>query len=183
MCRSCLPGSCETAAIFIRIFANRSRDGLPPRTRTFPSGFGSSGPSFWTTGGPIPGGGCGPPNVMRRQPRTRNVVGSRTKPSRVSRHVSSFVPGRGWGSRFRQYAERRPRPVSPIDACGHLKLAIGEEDVWHRVRELLQNPEVSSRHAETLTGHLELALSLGEALSANITETPATFGISVGRWR
>ncbi|MCY4319426.1 MAG: SIR2 family protein [Alphaproteobacteria bacterium] len=56
----------------------------------------------------------------------------------------------------------RPRPVSPIDACGHLKLAIGDEDVWHRVRELLQDPEVISRRAETLTGHLELALSLGK---------------------
>ncbi len=71
-------------------------------------------------------------------------------------------PGPRLGLAFRQYSERRPRPVSPIDACGHLKLAIGEEDVWHRVRELLQDPEVISRHAETLTGHLELALSLGE---------------------
>ena len=52
--------------------------------------------------------------------------------------------------------------MSPIDTCGHLELAIGEEDVWHRVRELLQDPEVNSRHAETLTGQLELALSLSE---------------------
>ena len=71
-------------------------------------------------------------------------------------------PGPPRGLAFRQYSERRPRPLSPIDACGHLKLAIGNEDVWHRVRELLQDPDVISRHAETLTGHLELALSLGE---------------------
>ncbi|MXY39709.1 MAG: hypothetical protein F4Y62_07920 [Rhodospirillaceae bacterium] len=71
-------------------------------------------------------------------------------------------PGPSPGLAFRQYSERRPRPVSPIDACGHLKLAIGNEDVWHRIRELLQDPDVISRHAETLTGHLELALSLGE---------------------
>ena len=30
---------------------------------------------------------------------------------------------------------------------------------------------------------LEVGDSLREALSANITERPATFGISVGRWR
>ena len=71
-------------------------------------------------------------------------------------------PGPPRGLAFRQYSERRPRPLSPIDACGHLKLAIGDEHVWHRVRELLQDPHVISRHAETLTGHLELALSLGE---------------------
>ena len=71
-------------------------------------------------------------------------------------------PGPRSGLVFRQYSERRPRLVSPIDTCGHLELAIGEEDVWHRVRELLQDPEVNSRHAETLTGQLELALSLSE---------------------
>ena len=71
-------------------------------------------------------------------------------------------PGPPSGLAFRQYAARRPRPLSPIDTCGHFKLTIGEEDVWHRVREILQDPDVLSRHAETLTGHLELALSLGE---------------------
>ena len=71
-------------------------------------------------------------------------------------------PGPRFELAFRQYSEKRPQPVSPIDACGHLKLAISEEDVWHRVREILQDPEVISRHAETLTGHLDLALSLGE---------------------
>ena len=54
-------------------------------------------------------------------------------------------PGPRLGLAHRQYSERRPRPVSPIDACGHFKLVIGEEDVWHRVRELLQDPEVISR--------------------------------------
>ena len=71
-------------------------------------------------------------------------------------------PGPQLGLATRQYSERRPQPLSPIDACGHLKLEIPQEDVWHRVRDLLQDPDVISRHAETLTGHLELALSLGE---------------------
>ena len=71
-------------------------------------------------------------------------------------------PGPRLGLAFRQYAAKRPRPLSPIDACGHLKLAISQRDVWHGVRELLQDPDVLSRYAETLTGHLELALSLGE---------------------
>ena len=32
-------------------------------------------------------------------------------------------------------------------------------------------------------GQAENLIKLHKALSANITETPATFGISVGRWR
>ena len=71
-------------------------------------------------------------------------------------------PGPPLGLAFRQYAARRPPPLSPIERCGHFKLTIGEKDVWHGVRELLKDPDVLSRHAETLTGHLELALSLGE---------------------
>ena len=61
---------------------------------------------------------------------------------------------------FRQYSKRKPRPILPIDTCGHLRLVSGEDR--HRVWELLDNPDVVSRHAETLTGHLELALSLGK---------------------
>ena len=71
-------------------------------------------------------------------------------------------PGPRSGLASRRYAAKRPRPLSPIDTCGHLKLTIGEKDVWHRVQGILEDSDVASRHAETLTGHLELALSLGE---------------------
>ena len=66
------------------------------------------------------------------------------------------------GLAFRQYLEKKPLPIQPIDACGHLKLVAGEDDSRHWVREVLQDPDVLSRHAETLTGHLEQALVLGE---------------------
>ena len=71
-------------------------------------------------------------------------------------------PGPPSGLAFRQYLEKKPRPIQPIDACGHLKLVAGVDDSRHRVGEVLQDPDVLSRHAETLTGHLEQALDLGE---------------------
>lgn len=52
--------------------------------------------------------------------------------------------------------------LRPMDACGHLKLVSCEDDIWHGVGEILQDSEVLSRHAETLTGHLERALVPGE---------------------
>ena len=71
-------------------------------------------------------------------------------------------PGPPSGLAFRQYLEKKPRPIRPIDACGHLKLVSGGEDNRHRAAEVLQNPDVLSRRAETLTEHLEQALDLGE---------------------
>ena len=64
--------------------------------------------------------------------------------------------------RFQQYFQKKARPIRPIDACGHLKLVSGEDYSWHRMREILQDPDVLSRHAETLTGQLEQALDLGK---------------------
>ena len=52
-------------------------------------------------------------------------------------------------------------PIPPIDACGHPKLVVVDEDSWSHVKGILKSPGVLSRHAETLTGHLEHALALG----------------------
>ena len=43
---------------------------------------------------------------------------------------------------FRRYLQNKPRPVVPIDACGHLKLISGEDDSWHQVRKILKSPDV-----------------------------------------
>ena len=71
-------------------------------------------------------------------------------------------PGPPSGLAFRQYFEKKPRPIQPIEACGHLKLIAGDDDSRHRVREVLQDPDVLSRHAETLTGYVERALDFGK---------------------
>ena len=63
---------------------------------------------------------------------------------------------------FRRYFQNEPRAIRPIDSCGHLRLVSGDEDCWHRVKKILQDPGFLSRHAETLTGYLERALCLGE---------------------
>ena len=63
---------------------------------------------------------------------------------------------------FRRYFQEKPRAIRPIDSCGHLRLVSGDEDCWHQVKEILQDPGFLSRHGETLTGYLERALCLGE---------------------
>ena len=63
---------------------------------------------------------------------------------------------------FHQYFEKKARPIRPIDVCGHLKLVLGEDDNRYRMREILQDPDVLLRQAETLTGLVERALDLGE---------------------
>ena len=66
---------------------------------------------------------------------------------------------------FRVYAENPPRPIEPIDACGHLTLVAGERDTRDQVEEILATPSLLTRHAETLTGYLEQALALAESLA------------------
>lgn len=56
--------------------------------------------------------------------------------------------------------DSKPKPIRPIDECGHLKLVSGEEDAWHRLEAILKDPAVLSRHAETLTNYLDQALTL-----------------------
>ena len=70
------------------------------------------------------------------------------------------LPGPAPGLAFRRSFDKKSRPIPPLDACGHLKLISGEEDSWHQVEKILENSEVLSRHAETLTGYLEQALAL-----------------------
>ena len=65
------------------------------------------------------------------------------------------------GLAFRQYFEKRPRSIRPIDACGHVKLISGNDDSRHQVAPILEEAHVLARHAETLTGYLEQALALG----------------------
>ena len=71
-------------------------------------------------------------------------------------------PGPASRLTFRQYVEKNPRPLSPIETCGHLKLVSGDDNGRRRVGEILQDTDLMSRHAETLTGHLERAVDLGE---------------------
>ena len=53
-------------------------------------------------------------------------------------------------------------PIPPIDACGHPKLIVSNEESLHSTRKIVSRPDVLSRHAATLTGFLEQALKLGE---------------------
>ena len=48
----------------------------------------------------------------------------------------------------------------PIDACGHLKLVSGDDDSQDLIEKILQNTAALSRHADTLTGYLDKALTL-----------------------
>ena len=69
-------------------------------------------------------------------------------------------PGPASGLAFRQYLGGKIEAIRSIDACGHLKLVIGEEDSRHLVEKVLTDGAVLARHAETLTGYLEQALGL-----------------------
>ena len=53
-------------------------------------------------------------------------------------------------------------PIPPIDACGHPKLLVSNDQLLHSTEEIVSSPDVLSRHAETLTKYLEQALALGE---------------------
>lgn len=69
-------------------------------------------------------------------------------------------PGPSSRLALRQYSEEKPPSTRPIDTCGHLKLVAGNDDTRHLVKEILKDPNLLSRHAETLTGYLEKALTL-----------------------
>ena len=51
--------------------------------------------------------------------------------------------------------------IEPIEDCGHLKVVSGDEQIRFDVKDILENPDVLARHAETLSGYLEQALALG----------------------
>ncbi|MYK31271.1 MAG: hypothetical protein F4051_05985, partial [Boseongicola sp. SB0670_bin_30] len=71
-------------------------------------------------------------------------------------------PGPPPRSPGRECHENNQGSVSPIDECGHLELTSDESNVRRWARVVLKDREFLARHAETLTGHLEHALSLGE---------------------
>ena len=59
-----------------------------------------------------------------------------------------------------RYLDDNPRPLSPLEACAHLKLTVGHRDTREQLRDILYNPDVLARYAEILTGYLQQALSL-----------------------
>ena len=87
-------------------------------------------------------------------------------------------PGPGRGLAFRRYFGKTAGSIPLIDACGHLELVSGDEDGRHQVKEVLEMPGVLSRHAETLTGHLERALALG-AEDDGVTENSCLYRPSI----
>ncbi len=69
-------------------------------------------------------------------------------------------PGPSLDQKLRMIYEKKPQALQPIDECGHLELMSGSGDIWRCCEAILENSEVLSRYAETLTGYLEHALSL-----------------------
>ena len=61
-----------------------------------------------------------------------------------------------------RFMEGKDGPIAPIDACGHLRLTVGDEKSRRHVETILTNEGVLARHAETLTGYLEQALAFAE---------------------
>ncbi len=72
-------------------------------------------------------------------------------------------PGLSMVRQVRLNYENTPQAPQPIDTCGHLELMSACDRVWALFKAILDDREVLSRHAETLTDHLEHALSLGKA--------------------
>ena len=59
-----------------------------------------------------------------------------------------------------RYSDQKSKPIRPIDMCAHLKLVSVDEDSQHLLEGILRETAVLSRHAETLTGYLDQALTL-----------------------
>ncbi len=72
------------------------------------------------------------------------------------------VPGPTPRLEFERHVTGKNRPVPPIEACGHLKLAVGNEDSRYQVEKILENEGVLSRYAERLTDYLDQALALAQ---------------------
>ena len=63
-------------------------------------------------------------------------------------------PGADWQKSMQQES------LLPIDSCGHLELLVGDKDECPLIEPILRDRHVLARHAATLTGYLERALSL-----------------------
>ena len=59
-----------------------------------------------------------------------------------------------------RYFDDNPRPLSPLEACAHLKLTVGHRDTREQFLDILYDANVLARNAERLTVYLEQALSL-----------------------
>ena len=71
-------------------------------------------------------------------------------------------PGPTERKQYEQYVNEGGKPIPAMEACGHPKLVIGDEESRSNVEEIVNNETVLARHAERLTGYLERALALGE---------------------
>ena len=66
---------------------------------------------------------------------------------------------------FRQFINENTNatdsiPIDGYDDYAHFKVTIGNRNDWYLFQNILNKPEVQSRHAETLTGYLEQVLSI-----------------------
>ena len=68
--------------------------------------------------------------------------------------------GPSLGLSWKRASSKKPRPIKPIDACGHLELLVCDRQESDVVQEILSTADVLSRNAETLTGYLEHAFTL-----------------------
>ncbi len=74
----------------------------------------------------------------------------------------TVAPGPAPRLEFERHVEGKNRPVPPIEACGHLKLAVSDKESRYQINKILEKENVLSRHAETLTGYLDQALALAQ---------------------
>ena len=72
------------------------------------------------------------------------------------------LPGPSSHLEFTRYVDKRAGPLEPVELCGHLKLIVGNEDANFQLEKIFEDEALLSRHAETLTGHLEQALVLAQ---------------------
>ena len=72
------------------------------------------------------------------------------------------LPGPPLLRKPQRHFNSKPMPIPALDACGHLKVVVSDEDTQYSVATILKSEDVLSRHAETLTGYLEHALVLAD---------------------
>ena len=80
-------------------------------------------------------------------------------------------PGPAQKLGWQRYSDEKPKPIPPIDVCGHLVLVSGDKDSLHKFGTTLKDPTVLSRHAETLTNYLDHALALMEDADDAISDS------------
>ena len=71
-------------------------------------------------------------------------------------------PGPSPRMEIERYFDGHRGPISPLDACGHLKLVAGDKRHENQVETILEDADVLARNAERLTDYIERALVLME---------------------